>query len=80
MAHFPDHPGFSSVLRLIRLQGDIGDLELEGEIPPELDGAFYRVHPDPQFAPKFADDQFFNGDGMVSMFRFHNGRVDFKQR
>lgn len=80
MARFPNHPGFSSVLRLIRLQGDIGDLELEGEVPPELDGAFYRVHPDPQFAPRFADDQFFNGDGMVSMFRFHDGRVDFRQR
>ena len=80
MAHFPQHPGFSSVLRLIRLQGDIADLEIEGEVPKELDGAFYRVHPDPQFPPKFADDQFFNGDGMISMFRFHNGRIDFRQR
>jgi len=80
MAKFPDHPGFTSVLRLIRLQGDICDLEVEGEIPADLDGAFYRVHPDPQFAPKFADDQFFNGDGMVSMFRFHDGRIDFRQR
>ncbi|WP_374531324.1 carotenoid oxygenase family protein [Novosphingobium sp.] len=80
MAHFPDTPLFSSVLRLNRLQGEIADLEVEGEVPSELDGAFYRVHPDPQFAPKFADDQFFNGDGMISMFRFRNGRVDFKQR
>ncbi len=80
MAHFPDSPLFSSVLRLIRLEGDIADLEVDGEVPAELDGAFYRVHPDPQFAPKFADDQFFNGDGMISMFRFRNGRVDFRQR
>ena len=80
MAHFPDSPLFSSVVRLIRLQGDIADLEVEGEVPVELDGAFYRVHPDPQFAPKFDDDQFFNGDGMISMFRFKDGRVDFKQR
>ncbi len=80
MAHFPDNPVFKDVLRLVRLQGDIGDLEIEGEVPAELNGAFYRVHPDPQFAPKFEDDQFFNGDGMVSMFRFKNGRIDFKQR
>ena len=80
MAHFPQHPGFSGVLRLIRMEGDIRDLEVEGEIPAALDGAFYRVHPDPQFPPKFGDDQFFNGDGMVSMFRFHDGKVDFRQR
>ena len=80
MAKFPDHPGFSSVLRLIRMEGDIGDLEVEGAVPADLDGAFYRVHPDPQFPPKFADDQFFNGDGMVSMFRFKDGRIDFRQR
>lgn len=80
MAHFPQHPGFTSVLRLIRMEGDIRDLEVEGEIPRDLDGAFYRVHPDPQFPPKFADDQFFNGDGMVSQFRFHDGKVDFRQR
>ncbi|MDE2596160.1 MAG: carotenoid oxygenase family protein [Sphingomonadales bacterium] len=80
MAHFPQHPGFTSVLRLVRLEGDIRDLEIEGEVPADLDGAFYRVHPDPQFPPRFADDQFFNGDGMVSMFRFKDGKVDFRQR
>lgn len=80
MAHFPDSPLFSSVLRLIRLEGDIVDLEVEGEIPEGLDGAFYRVHPDPQFPPRFADDQFFNGDGMISMFRFKDGRANFRQR
>ena len=26
------------------------------------------------------NDQFFNGDGMISLFRFRNGKVDFKQR
>lgn len=80
MAQFPQHPGFTSVLRLIRLEGDIRDLEVVGDIPAELDGAFYRVHPDPQFPPKFADDQFFNGDGMIAMFRFKGGKVDFRQR
>lgn len=80
MAKFPDNPGFTSVLRLVRLEGDIHDLEIEGDVPTDLNGAFYRVHPDPQFAPKFDDDQFFNGDGMVSMFRIRDGRIDFRQR
>ncbi len=80
MTHFPDNPGFTGTLRPLRLQGDILDMEIEGEVPSELDGAFHRVHPDNQFAPRFEDDQFFNGDGMVSMFRVHDGKVDFRQR
>ena len=80
MAYFPTNPGFTGAMRPVRLQGDIVDVEIEGEVPDTLDGAFYRVHPDPQFTPKYPDDQFFNGDGMVSMFRFKGGKVDFKQR
>jgi carotenoid cleavage dioxygenase len=80
MAHFPDNPGFTGLMRMVRIEGDIHDLEIEGAVPADLDGAFYRVHPDPQFPPKYADDQFFNGDGMVSQFRFRGGRIDFRQR
>ena len=80
MAHYPDTPGFTGVLRPIRLESDIRDMEVEGEIPASLNGTFHRVHPDAQFPPKFESDQFFNGDGMISLFRFHDGKVDFKQR
>ena len=38
------------------------------------------MQPDPQLPPRLGDDISFNGDGMISMFRFKNGRVDFKQR
>lgn len=81
MVHFPKEGLYADVLRLVRMEGDIADIEIEGEIPAEMDGAFYRVHPDPQFAPKAGGgDQFFNGDGMVTMFRFNNGKVSMKQR
>ena len=80
MVQFPREPLYQDVLRLGRIEGDIADLEIEGEVPPEMDGAFYRVHPDPQFPPRKAGDQFFNGDGMVSMFRVRDGRVRFRQR
>ncbi|MCP5144533.1 MAG: carotenoid oxygenase family protein [Gammaproteobacteria bacterium] len=80
MAHFPNSPLYQEVLHLGRLEGDITDLELEGEVPAGLDGAFFRVHPDPQFPPMYPNDQFFNGDGMVSQFRIKNGRINFKQR
>nr|Q53353.1 RecName: Full=Lignostilbene-alpha,beta-dioxygenase isozyme I; Short=LSD-I [Sphingomonas paucimobilis]AAC60447.2 lignostilbene-alpha,beta-dioxygenase [Sphingomonas paucimobilis] len=80
MAHFPQTPGFSGTLRPLRIEGDILDIEIEGEVPPQLNGTFHRVHPDAQFPPRFEDDQFFNGDGMVSLFRFHDGKIDFRQR
>lgn len=80
MVHFPQEGLYQGVLRPVRMEGDIADVEIEGEVPPEMDGAFYRVHPDPQFAPIKAGDQFFNGDGMITMFRFRNGRIAMKQR
>lgn len=66
--------------RTSRAEVDIDDLEVEGVIPPEIDGGFYRVASDHQFPPKYADDIPFNGDGMVSLFRFRNGRVSLKSR
>jgi len=80
MAHYPSTPQFTGSLRPLRFEGDILDLEIEGDVPEQLHGSFHRVHPDGQFPPKFEDDQFFNGDGMVSLFRFRGGKIDFKQR
>ncbi len=80
MAHFPDTLAFSGILKPLRFEGDILDCEVEGEVPSQLNGTFHRVHPDQQFPPKFDNEQFFNGDGLISLFRFRNGKVDFKQR
>jgi len=80
VAHFPKTPGFSGTLMPGRFEADIYDLAVDGEIPEQLHGTFHRVHPDAQFPPKFENDQFFNGDGMVSLFRFRGGKIDFKQR
>ena len=46
----------------------------------DLDGAFFRVAPDPHFPPKLGDDIFFGGDGAVTRFRIKNGKVDMKHR
>lgn len=80
MAYFPQTRAFTETLSLIRLEGDILDMEATGEIPEQLHGTFHRVHPDQQFPPMFENDQFFNGDGMISLFRFRGGKVDFRQR
>jgi len=80
MAQFPDTPNFTGFNKPSRIEADIADLQHEGDIPPELDGAFFRVQPDPQFPPHLGDDISFNGDGMISRFHFHDGQCDFKQR
>ncbi len=80
MAKFPDTPSFTGPNAPIRIECDVRDLDIEGDIPADLDGAFYRVQPDPSLPPLLGDDIAFNGDGMISMFRFKDGRVDFKQR
>lgn len=80
MSHFPQTSGFKHSLRPLRLEADVLDLDVEGEVPAEINGFFHRVHPDAQFPPRFENDQFFNGDGMITQFRFKNGRVDLKQR
>ena len=63
-----------------RIEVDIDDLEVEGELPTDLDGAFFRVAPDHHYPPMFLDDVPFNADGAVSSLRFRGGRVDLKHR
>ena len=80
MAHFPATLSFTGMNTPSRIEADIADLVHEGTIPYELDGAFYRVQPDPQFPPRLGDDIAFNGDGMITRFHFHDGQCDFRQR
>ncbi len=77
---FPDLPMFAGVNAPCRIEADIQDLEVQGEIPRQIDGAFYRIAADHQFPPRFANDVPFNADGMASMFRFHDGHVHLKSR
>jgi carotenoid cleavage dioxygenase len=80
LSKFPQTPAFTGFNTPSRIEADIADLVVEGDIPPALEGAFYRVQPDPQFPPLLGDDIAFNGDGMITMFHFENGKVSFRQR
>lgn len=77
---FPKTPAFTGLNQPRRIEADIFDLEVEGELPAQLDGTFYRCGPDPRFPPRSGDDININGDGMVSMFRLRDGHADFKSR
>lgn len=55
------------------------DLVIEGEIPRDLNGTFYRNGPNPQFPPE-REYHFFTGDGMIHAFRFDEGKVSHMNR
>ena len=82
---FPDSPqafGGGPAGTNIRAEIDLFDCEVEGSLPTDLDGAFYRVGPDPQY-PKpeeWVGDIPFDGEGHVSMFRIKDGHVDYRTR
>ena len=50
------------------------DLEVEGEIPADLNGVYLRNGPDQRFEPK-AMHHPFDGDGMLFNAHFNNGKI-----
>jgi carotenoid cleavage dioxygenase len=62
-----------------REEGDAYDLEIEGELPRELNGALYRIGPNPHFAPP-GRYHWFDGDGMVHAFLLRDGRAAYRNR
>jgi len=79
-APFPQAMDFIGHNAPSRVEAEIYDLVIEGTLPEDIQGSYYQTVPDPQFPPKLGWDTFLSGDGMVRMFRFENGHVDFKQR
>ncbi len=62
-----------------RSENELYDCEVDGTLPADLDGVFYRVGPDPQY-PKEKPSIAFDGEGHIGMFRIKNGHVDYKSR
>ena len=55
MSTFRQSPRFTGFNNPSRIEVDIADLAHEGTIPLELNGAFYRVQPDPCFVSRSKD-------------------------
>jgi carotenoid cleavage dioxygenase-like enzyme len=77
---FPETMDFGGFNAPSRVECDIYDLVVEGSVPAEINGRWYRMTPDPQYPPMLGQDTYLSGDGMMSMFTFENGHVDFKSR
>jgi carotenoid cleavage dioxygenase-like enzyme len=79
-ARYPGSIHFDGFFAPMRAEADVFELEVEGTIPADLDGAFYRIGADNQFPPAREDDIYINGDGMVTMIRFRDGHADLRSR
>ena len=77
---FPDDIVFRGYAAPVRIEGDVRDLEVEGAIPPGLNGTYYRNCADHRYPPMHGKDIFLNGDGMIHMLRIEDGHADLKTR
>lgn len=65
----------------MRTESDLKGLEvIQGAIPEGLEGTLYRVGADRQYPSGRTDDIFIDGEGMIHMFRFHDGQADYRSR
>ncbi len=63
----------------IQMECEARDLIVEGAVPADLDGSFYRAGPNQRFRPR-GDYHLFAGDGMVHAFHIAGGKVDYINR
>ncbi len=56
MPKYPNTVEFNALNRPVRLEAAIRNLDVEGTIPREIEGAFFRAVPDPAHPPLFDDD------------------------
>jgi carotenoid cleavage dioxygenase len=77
---FPGTPFFTGPEAPCRFEAEVYNCTVRGTIPKSIDGTYYRVMPDPGWAPLYQDDVFINGDGSINAVRIQNGHADFKSR
>ena len=63
----------------IDFECDINNLEVIGQVPPELNGTLYKIGANPQFIYS-SNYHLFDGDGMMHKLNFSNGKVSYSNR
>jgi len=79
-APYPRHPQLQGNYAPLRMECDAPDLIVRGDVPEEINGALFRIGPNPQFPPRDKQHHWFAGDGMVHGFYLQGGRVDYRNR
>lgn len=80
MVDFTEGPARAGFFSPERFEADVYDCEVEGLIPPDLDGAFVRVGGSWFYPGKNGDTNPFSAEGYVSAFRIRKGIADYKGR
>lgn len=75
MKNFPQTPNYIGLNTPLGVEWQAFDLDVEGALPTEVEGAFFRAVPDPQYPPFHEDDPVLADDGMVHRIQFKQGRV-----
>jgi carotenoid cleavage dioxygenase len=74
-----DHPYRTGAWRPNHTEFDATDLDVIGELPRDLDGIYLRNTENPVY-DSIGRYHPFDGDGMVHMMRFHDGRAEYRNR
>lgn len=81
MKDFPNKPEYTGLNEPVGAECEHRALTVEGRIPGDVEGIFFRAVPDPAFAPFVEDGAgFLSGDGMISALRISEGRASFAIR
>jgi carotenoid cleavage dioxygenase-like enzyme len=81
VTRFPDGPDYTGLNSPIGDEYELSNLAVEGRIPDDVQGVFFRAVPDPAFPPFIEDGgAVLSGDGMVSAIRLTAGKADFAIR
>jgi carotenoid cleavage dioxygenase-like enzyme len=78
---FPENMFLQGPMAPSGIECDAPDLVVEGELPSDLQGVYFRNGPDPLYPPREGDEyHWFHGDGMIQRFEFKDGKVSWKNR
>jgi len=78
---YPDNPYLAALYAPVREERVVehDQMTVEGTLPGELSGVYFRNGPNPQFEPR-QRYHWFDGDGMVHAVRFDGGRATYRNR
>lgn len=77
----PNDPFLQGAFAPLGMECDAPDLIVQGALPDDLVGTYYRNGPDPLHPPREGDSyHWFDGDGMIHCFHIENGRISWRNR
>ncbi len=75
-----DHPYLHGAFAPTNVEYDADDLEVEGEIPADLCGAYVMNGPSQRFEPVNSKYHYYDGDAQFRAIYFRDGKASFRQR